>query len=283
MSTDAVRRTGYARMLGLRHIRLGTPLSLALFEGVLTIGFLLALADFVNWWSLVAMPIAVAVMVKLNDLVAGVLARPAAVAQLRRSNRAGIAVGRSPVPRPSRLTTWIDPDDAVPYHEVGRVDDPAVDAVGDRQSHRTDRDVARGVAAVPGPTGTRRSPAPNIRRIELEPLPAPDEPFEVATASTERIAEAGSPAGAPDPGAPGSDALGGGALGGGALGGDTPVGGESYDASADWTGDEWRARPGDEAAGRVGEDAAGQPRDEAAGRAGVPEPRGRGNKGRFEL
>ena len=36
----------------------------------------MSLAEFVNWWSVILLPLTVAVFVKINDLVAGVFSRP---------------------------------------------------------------------------------------------------------------------------------------------------------------------------------------------------------------
>jgi hypothetical protein len=65
----------YARMLGLRHVTPSGFLCFVFLEGAVALGFLLALAELVSWWGVVVLPITVAVMVKLNDVVAGALAR----------------------------------------------------------------------------------------------------------------------------------------------------------------------------------------------------------------
>lgn len=145
-------RPFYFRMLRLRHLRPRPSVTFLLFEGSVGLSVLLAFADIVSWWGAFAIPAAVAVMVKLNDIVAGALIRPLAAAQLRTPRLLdGFAMGRSVVPRPSRLTTDIGTDDAVA--------DP--DA----------RPPARGVAPVPSLDHVRgRRPMPGAREPE-PPVP----------------------------------------------------------------------------------------------------------------
>jgi hypothetical protein len=128
----------YLRLLGVRHLRPGPFALLLLLEGSFALALLLVLAGLVSAWALVAIPVAVAIMVKLNDAVARALVRPLALAQLRipRPSEAP-AVGRSPVPRPSYLTRYIDLDD-----EDSDQTRPPSDPTGPRR-------VARGVARVP--------------------------------------------------------------------------------------------------------------------------------------
>lgn len=173
-------RSGYARLLRLRHTNLDGYLSLVLFEGSVAVALFLAYAELMSFWGAVAVPIAVAVMVKYHDVITGVLARPAAAAQLQRP-RPRVAVGRSPVPRPSRPTTWIELDDAVPYPPVAH-----------DGSDAASRDVVRGVASVP--SGGRRPPAPSVRPGRV-PAPVSAAPAVEAPAdpdeATETIAETG--------------------------------------------------------------------------------------------
>src|SRR5262245_32660030 len=82
MSTG--RRTTYARLLRLRHLRPSQLTTFILFEGSFLIAIVLALAELIHWWGVLLIPATVAVMVKFNDAVAGALARPAAIAQLVR-------------------------------------------------------------------------------------------------------------------------------------------------------------------------------------------------------
>ncbi|WP_413231960.1 hypothetical protein [Micromonospora rifamycinica] len=71
MPTDDQRyRPFYARLLGLRFVNPGGVLCFVFFEGAVALAVLLALAELVNWWAVPVLPLAVAVMVKLNDVVA---------------------------------------------------------------------------------------------------------------------------------------------------------------------------------------------------------------------
>jgi hypothetical protein len=89
----------YARVLRLRHLHLRPLVAFLLFEGSVAFSIVLVLADLIPVWGVGVIPVAVAVMVKLNDLVAGALNRPLAVAQLRTPRpRDRTAVGRSAVP-----------------------------------------------------------------------------------------------------------------------------------------------------------------------------------------
>jgi len=83
--TTRARRAGeiyrdqplYARMLGLRYVSPSGFLCFVFLEGAVALGFLLALAELVSWWGVLVLPVTVAVMVKLNDVVAGALTKSA--------------------------------------------------------------------------------------------------------------------------------------------------------------------------------------------------------------
>lgn len=70
---DGERLPLYGRILRLKHLRPGGVICFLLFEGAIGLAALLALAGMVSWWGLIVLPIAVATMVKLNDIVAGSL------------------------------------------------------------------------------------------------------------------------------------------------------------------------------------------------------------------
>jgi hypothetical protein len=70
----------YARMLGLKHLTPSGFLCFAFLEGSIVLGILLALAELVSWWGVLVLPLTVALMVKLNDVVAGAVSQPAAAA-----------------------------------------------------------------------------------------------------------------------------------------------------------------------------------------------------------
>jgi hypothetical protein len=71
MTEDDRRPPLYARVLRLRHVRPSGFLCFLFFEGALAISVLLALAELVPWVAVPVLPIVVAVMVKLTDLLAG--------------------------------------------------------------------------------------------------------------------------------------------------------------------------------------------------------------------
>jgi hypothetical protein len=61
----------YHRLLRLRHYRPGRVMTIVLFEGSIVAPVLLWLADILEWWGVLVIPVAVAGLVKFNDLVAG--------------------------------------------------------------------------------------------------------------------------------------------------------------------------------------------------------------------
>jgi hypothetical protein len=93
LSRDEVRQQPlYARMLGLQYLTPSGFLCFVFLEGAVALGILLALAELVSWWGVLVLPVTVAVMVKLNDVLAGMLARPVTPAPP--------AAGPVPVERP---------------------------------------------------------------------------------------------------------------------------------------------------------------------------------------
>lgn len=104
----------YFRLLRVRHLKVRPWLAFLLFEGSFGLGILLALADIVNYWGIIVIPVAVAAMVKINDMITGAMLAPLADAQLRTPRiLQRRASGKSPVPRTGRMTAPIDDDDAV--------------------------------------------------------------------------------------------------------------------------------------------------------------------------
>ncbi|RAO42775.1 hypothetical protein GAR06_04944 [Micromonospora saelicesensis] len=69
----------YARLLGLRFVNPGGVLCFLFFEGAIALAVLLALAELVSWWAVLVLPVVVAAMVKLNDMVAAIVVRSAAL------------------------------------------------------------------------------------------------------------------------------------------------------------------------------------------------------------
>ena len=66
----------YPRLLRLRHVRPKAWQRAALGEGALALAGLLVLADLASAWTLLVLPLAVALVVKGHDVLAGLLARP---------------------------------------------------------------------------------------------------------------------------------------------------------------------------------------------------------------
>jgi hypothetical protein len=72
MSTDersAGRPPLYARLLRLRRIRITGLMSFLLMECTVAVAVLLALAELVSWWAVPLLPVLVAAVVKINDMV----------------------------------------------------------------------------------------------------------------------------------------------------------------------------------------------------------------------
>jgi hypothetical protein len=84
---DVKDRPLYARVLGLQYLRPSGMLCFFFFEGAIALATLLALAELVSWWAIVVLPLAVALMVKINDVIAGFGARAAARARGRAAIR----------------------------------------------------------------------------------------------------------------------------------------------------------------------------------------------------
>lgn len=66
----------YPRLLRLRHVAPNAWQRAALGEGALAVAAVLVLADLASAWTLLVLPLAVAVVVKAHDVLAGLLARP---------------------------------------------------------------------------------------------------------------------------------------------------------------------------------------------------------------
>ncbi len=69
------RKPLYPRLLRLRHVAPNAWQRAALGEGALAVAAVLVLADLATAWTLLVLPVAVAGVVKLHDVTAGVLAR----------------------------------------------------------------------------------------------------------------------------------------------------------------------------------------------------------------
>jgi len=158
-------RPVYARLLGLRNLAPGGFLCFMFLEGTIALGVLLALAELVSWWGVLVLPLTVAVMVKLNDVIAGAVGPPAVPSPRAVSSAAGRA---SSVPTTRVDTCTGEPAGALRSHggvegreeraSMQRVD--LGDAVAARQGgFATWPDVPR-VNAGPALHSTAASPPP---------------------------------------------------------------------------------------------------------------------------
>ncbi|HEY3010221.1 MAG TPA: hypothetical protein VGJ63_19460 [Micromonosporaceae bacterium] len=100
---EARRRPLYARVLGLRYLNPSGLMCFLFFEGTIAFALLLSLAELVTLWGVVVLPLSVATMVKINDVVAGAVQRSVARTpsqartEVMRDRRAR-AIGRAAVP-----------------------------------------------------------------------------------------------------------------------------------------------------------------------------------------
>jgi hypothetical protein len=103
----------YVRALRLRQLRVGGLASVLLFECMIAVGVLLALAELVSWWAVLILPVVVAIMVKVNDIAASAAARGRANREGRSTaeDSASRSGSRSSAKRASRLDEWDDWDE----------------------------------------------------------------------------------------------------------------------------------------------------------------------------
>jgi hypothetical protein len=78
----AIRRPLYPRLLRLRHVHPNAWQRALLGEGALAVAVLLVLADLATAWTLLVLPVAVALVVKAHDLLAGLLGAQAVHAEI---------------------------------------------------------------------------------------------------------------------------------------------------------------------------------------------------------
>ncbi|WP_433387007.1 hypothetical protein [Micromonospora sp. KLBMP9576] len=142
----------YARVLGLRFVNPGGVLCFLFFEGAVALAALLALAELVTWWAVLVLPLTVAAMVKLNDVVAAMVVRSAALVPEQERDRfrqqVESVVGRARVDR----TTHGVPGVVVAVSPVPQ----AIRAVRERQGRPDPRH--RAGDRNTGPQPTRRDP-----------------------------------------------------------------------------------------------------------------------------
>lgn len=98
---EVEHRPLYARALRVRHLAPSGLLCFVFLEGAIALGILLALAELVSWWGVIVLPITVAAMVKLNDVIAGSLVRAATPTRppMPPGGTSAVAARRSAVPR----------------------------------------------------------------------------------------------------------------------------------------------------------------------------------------
>ncbi len=90
--TDKPRkRPLYPRLLRLQHVHPNAWQRAALGEGAVGAGVLLAMADLATAWSIVALPVAVAAIVKAHDALQGLLDRSAGPAAAQDEPEPGAA------------------------------------------------------------------------------------------------------------------------------------------------------------------------------------------------
>jgi hypothetical protein len=66
----------YPRLLRLQNVHPNAWQRAVLGEGMAVVGVLLSLADLASAWSIVVLPVAVALVVKAHDVVTGLLGNP---------------------------------------------------------------------------------------------------------------------------------------------------------------------------------------------------------------
>ncbi|WP_254550690.1 hypothetical protein [Catellatospora tritici] len=88
---EARTRPLYARVLGLQYVRPSNLMCFVFFEGAIALAVLLALAELTTWWAVLVLPVSVAVMVKINDVIAGATTRSGGDAVPRRAARRAVA------------------------------------------------------------------------------------------------------------------------------------------------------------------------------------------------
>ncbi|RZU52588.1 hypothetical protein EV385_4462 [Krasilnikovia cinnamomea] len=124
----------YARLLRLEHLAPSGFLCFVFLEGSVALAILLALAELVSWWGVLVLPVTVAAMVKLNDLIAGAVSRAATAPDplggprsARGERRTGPTLRSAVAPPPADgPMIWTPPHAELPaFDEGGSIfDDP---------------------------------------------------------------------------------------------------------------------------------------------------------------
>ncbi|MEV4619766.1 hypothetical protein AB0J74_13800 [Asanoa sp. NPDC049573] len=158
-------RPFYARALRLQHIKPNSTLCFVFLEGATALAIILALAELIPLWGTVLLPLCVAAMVKINDVVAGAAVR---------------AVSPGPGRRPMRPLR--------PFRTIGRASVPGgagADKVG-RVYRSTPAEPATAAAPIIEPTASDESD-PGAR----DPDPDPD--WSRGAAEARRVAHGSAP------------------------------------------------------------------------------------------
>jgi hypothetical protein len=93
----------YARALRLKHINPGDIACFVLLECSFGVAMVLTLAGLASWWSVVVLPVTIALMVKLNDIVAGLAdGVSGAAGRASSTRRANSAASQRPPARRAR-------------------------------------------------------------------------------------------------------------------------------------------------------------------------------------
>jgi hypothetical protein len=143
-ASDASGRPFYARALRLKHINLSSTVCFIFLEGATAFAIVLALAELIPLWGVVLLPICIAAMVKVNDVVAGAAVRAATTRAgggfARRPMRPFRTIGRATVPggagadKVGRVyrSTPVDAGAGAPAAITDAHDEPADPAADDR-------------------------------------------------------------------------------------------------------------------------------------------------------
>ncbi|GIF72225.1 hypothetical protein [Asanoa siamensis] len=126
-------RPFYARALRLRHVNPSSTVCFVFLEGATAFAIILALAELIPAWGIVLLPICIAAMVKINDVVAGAAVRAAATRTggARRPLRPFRTIGRAAVPGGAAAADKVGrvyrsaPVDTVPAGPAGAAKGPA--------------------------------------------------------------------------------------------------------------------------------------------------------------
>jgi hypothetical protein len=151
LSRDLVRQQPlYARILGLQYLAPSGFLCFVFLEGAVALGVLMALAELVSWWGVLVLPLTVAAMVKLNDVVAGAL--------IRTPEASGRSVGAETVRLPASLISQVGGpiSEPPPSLRPSTARQPSADAASREDDPWRAQTVALDASALNGPPTARQ-------------------------------------------------------------------------------------------------------------------------------